>query len=501
MGAEKNNTNEGLSRIIADLAAKANVTGASSAHVDRLREELKKATLSDDTVFGKLRGLVESFRDIIPDEKQRYHAAVAALSKTEKLGREDIIGALNAQLAELKILEKGLLSALPGWRDELKVMEDKTREIRDEVAGLRERIGQLENEEKILLKNIAAREKEMEPVEKSVGELFTTIGAEIAGFRQKIEESNAVSAVPQPAPSGDSLFPGMGGGGQNNETEGSPAPRELSDPSVDPLMGDQSVLSGGSIFPDEKPNSADLEATAPRNAAGQKKCPMCGGRMDFNLGENVWMCYSCAYEEKGEPPRDQAPGNSGPGKPSAPHEGIGSSVQQPDTTLSKKCPMCGGRMDFNLGENVWMCYSCAYEEKGEPPQGRSPVNGGPGDPSAPREGIGSSAPLATSTDSKKCPMCGGRMDYNFGENLWMCYSCAYEEKGEAAASKPSAPPLTVPLADMMTKDSLKKPRRFSPFKSQPSVKKKTCPSCGKSMIWYEEEKTWRCSSCEYERRI
>ncbi len=111
MGAEEKNRNEILSRIAADLFVKTKGGEELSSKIHRLRDEIKKIIESEDTIFGKFHGLVESFREIIPDEKQRYNAAIKALSTTSKVSRQDIAKAVNNQLEELKILEKGLLSA------------------------------------------------------------------------------------------------------------------------------------------------------------------------------------------------------------------------------------------------------------------------------------------------------------------------------------------------------------------------------------------------------
>jgi hypothetical protein len=115
------------------------------------------------------------------------------------------------------------------------------------------------------------------------------------------------------------------------------------------------------------------------------------------------------------------------------------------------------------------------------------------------------------------------MNYHSKEEMWLCYSCAYEElqkdevrgkneeKSEhanapepAPASKPISDPFpsfAVPLASMITSESQKSKKGSSPSKSQPSGKKKTCPACRKKMDWYDTERTWRCSFCHYERSI
>ncbi|HEY9247161.1 MAG TPA: hypothetical protein VIO11_09970, partial [Candidatus Methanoperedens sp.] len=197
--------NEILPRIVADLFEKSKGGEDLSSTIHRLRDEIKKVIESEDTIFGKFRKLVESFREIIPEEKQRYNAAIQALSTTAKVSRQDIVKAVINQLEELKILEKGLLGTPSGWCDELKVMEAKSREMRDEISKLRERIGRLESEEKEILKGMAAREKEMGFVEKAVGELFTDIAAEITYINNKVQEFTAENAVSKPSPSMDTI--------------------------------------------------------------------------------------------------------------------------------------------------------------------------------------------------------------------------------------------------------------------------------------------------------
>jgi ribosomal protein L37AE/L43A len=279
------------------------------------------------------------------------------LSTTSKLSQQEIVKAVNNQLEELKMLEKGLMPALPGWRDEFKVMEARSREMRDEISKLREKIEQLESEEKGILTGMTAREKEMELVEKAVGELFTDLGTEITSIKKKVEEFTAESAVSQPIPAKDSIksdiFPSeeKGGGEQKSETPGSPAP------------------------PD---------------AEWQRKCPMCGGRMDFYSQEEMWQCYSCAYEElkkddilvdreeNSEPANAPQPApastpTSGPSPLRAvhlgslssdeneePRKGSSLSINQP-SSKKKTCPVCHKKMDWHETEKAWRCPFCDYE--------------------------------------------------------------------------------------------------------------------------------------------
>ncbi len=263
MGAEEKNRNEILSRIAADLFVQSKSGEELSSKIHRLRDELKKVIESGDTIFGKFLGLVESFREIIPDEKQRYHAAIKALSTTSKVSMQDIVTAVHNQLEELKILEKVLFSAPSGWRDELKVMEARSRELREEISKLREKIGQLEIEEKEILNSMGTREKDLEFVSKAVGELFKEITTEITYINKKVAEVSSQSTVSQPILPRDSV--------------------KIEIP----------VQEKGS----SEQKSEILEPSAPKDMELQKRCPMCGGRMDLSIGERKWRCYSCGYEE------------------------------------------------------------------------------------------------------------------------------------------------------------------------------------------------------------
>jgi len=356
MGIDEKNRNEILSRIAADLFVKSKGGEELSSKIHRLRDEINKVTESKDSIFGKFRELVASFKEIIPEEKQRYNAAVKALSTTSKLSRQEIIKAVNNQFEELKILEKGLIPAHPGWRAELKAMEAKSREMRDEISKLREKIGRLESEEKGLLSGMATREKEMELVEKAVGELFTDIGAEITNIKKRIEEFTAESAASQPIPPRDSI---------KNDI-----------PSEKKEGGEQKSEIG--------------ESSAPQDTEWQKKCPMCGGRMDFNLHEEMWQCYSCAYEElkkdkdqgKNEEKREQtnAPQptpawepivdpSSPPAVPLAPlfpdefpkSKKVSSPSNNQPSGKKKACPVCRKKMDWYEMEKTWRCPFCDYE--------------------------------------------------------------------------------------------------------------------------------------------
>jgi chromosome segregation ATPase len=256
---------EMISQIVAELFGQSKAGEEVSSKIHRLRDEVKKVIESENTVFGKFREMVESFRDIIPEERQRYNAAIKALSTTMKLSREEIVKAINDQLDELKILEKGLMPTLPDWRDEFTAMEAKASEMKGEIAKLREKIAQLESEEKAILNSMTAHKKEVELVEKAMKGLFADIGAEITYIKKKVEEFTGEHAGAPPVPQ------------------------------TDPGKAD--------IFPSEKKRGSEKksevkEPDAQQGAEWEKKCPMCGGKMNYHISDELWQCYSCAYEER-----------------------------------------------------------------------------------------------------------------------------------------------------------------------------------------------------------
>jgi ribosomal protein L37AE/L43A len=154
-------------------------------------------------------------------------------------------------------------------------------------------------------------------------------------------------------------------------------------------------------------------------------------------------------------------------------------------------------MNFHSNEQMWQCYSCAHEEVDKEKSGGGQKS----------ESVEPSAPQEQDTElQKKCPMCGGRMDFLSNEQMWQCYSCGHEESTKdevqgnpAPASKRGFDPfpnIATPLADLSFNEK-KEPKKAAP----PPVKKKTCPACHKKMHWYPDENAWRCPHCEYERRI
>jgi len=337
--------------LLSDLLSKAKKR--DGLDLVRLRDEIKKGIESKGEIIRKFRELVESFKDIIPEEKQRYNAAIRALSATSGLSRQNVLESVNNQLKELKIIEKGVLSALPGFRDELKVMEARSQEIKSEMAKLREKIMQFEKEELEILDGMAAREREMKIVGEAVGKLFTDIGVEISEISKKIEEFTAEKVSPQ----------------------------QIAPPDIIEIRRHEEEKGG------TEEEGETEETSAPQETEFLRKCPMCGGQIHFIIKEAKWMCYTCGHEESAKDETGDAnvfaavsdPVPTAEPAPSAEPVAVTEQAVAPEDKLTpvaapltslpsvkkpvqrkKACPSCRKQMEWHEKEKSWLCPFCSY---------------------------------------------------------------------------------------------------------------------------------------------
>jgi len=338
MGSEEKHKGKGF---LTDLLAKAKKS--EGLDIVRLRDEIRREIENEEKIFGKFLGLVESFQDIISEEKPRYNAAIKALSKTSGVSRQDVLEATDNQLEELKMLEKGVTSTLPDFRNELKAMESRSEEIKNELTTLREKIGQLQKEEQKILDSMSAREKDLKAVAEAVGKIFTEIGLEITGIRKKLEEFTAEKAPTQPiAP------PAVVGSHKGGEEKGG--------------IKEESKIEW---------------TAATQEAESTKKCSMCGGQMDIHIQHGIWRCYACGHEESVKDDTDSiseraAAAEPAPAveqepkpvasEPSAVPLAASLSVKRP-LSRKKPCPVCRKQMEWKEKEKIWLCSFCNYERR------------------------------------------------------------------------------------------------------------------------------------------
>ncbi len=289
-GVERNSMSKNLSQIVTDLFAKPTEGEVLTSQIQRLGDEIRRVTHGEETMSGKFFGLLESFRTIIPDEKQRYQAVLQALSTTSKLSRQEIIQSINGQLVELKIAENGLAPLQQSWRDALKGMEARAQQLKGEMEQLRARIAQLEGEEKTVQTGMTAQEKDLAAAEKTVKELFASIGEEMTSLNKKIldltsEAPAAEAAPPDAKPASPAIEP-------------PPPAVQTPSPAEQPAAKKDSRKHGATGKKKDSEQKIEIQAAlSPEDTKFQKKCPMCGGPFNLLELENIWQCFTCAYEE------------------------------------------------------------------------------------------------------------------------------------------------------------------------------------------------------------
>ncbi len=372
-----------LSALIAGLLTYRKSGNDLSSEISRIRSAIKKV-IDDNTILGKLAALVGSIQEVIPDEQQRYQVAIKALCATSKLSRPEIAASLRKQLEELKILEKHMVSVLPGGAEERQSRQARSQELRSEIARLREKIAQLEKEEQEVAGSMTRPGNESAVIEKAVREVFADLGAEITAVVRKLEMPSTESAAQRPVPV--------------IEIEAEAAVQKQ--PSVQKNSTPQRAPLTDSIYPDPAPAAALTQnrdngkqrptSPQPPTSVLKKKCPMCNGQMNYYSAYGKWQCYACGFEyiknevpannpvaaqakteEKRdtnalfaipvtEPLFDHSKTVASPGYWEAPKK---NSIFSKKPTMAKTCPSCGQRMhSFGSGKG-WECSFCGYERR------------------------------------------------------------------------------------------------------------------------------------------
>jgi ribosomal protein L37AE/L43A len=332
-----------LSQIVNDLFSDPEGKDLS-AQIQRLGDEIRKMIHSDETTFGKFQGLLASFKDVIPDENQRYQAALKALSTTAKLDNKEIIKAFKEQADELKIVEKGISPSLSGWSEGLEEMEARAEELASEIADLRKRLSGLEKEERTVQAGIASREKDLKSAEKTIKDLFADIGKEITDVNRKI-----------------------------GQLTGEPVEEE---PAAEKAPGKKKKKKAEEASVEKEAEEITVTAT-PMDPKFQRKCPMCGGSFNLHELENLWQCYTCGHEEQAT--GTAAGGGASASAPAAgpvfdrssfpataPDKGAAqeaTSFEDNKPTERKSCPACGRTMFYYPRDTAWRCNSCGYERR------------------------------------------------------------------------------------------------------------------------------------------
>lgn len=136
--------------------------GESSAQAtvdEQLRKDLLQQLAAEGPLLGQFLDLAASLAELIPQESASYQAALRALEKTGGSGKDDLLAAVDQQLAALE-REKGAFAN--SVQKKLAAQQAATRksdEIRARISELQKSIQALEAEEQQLFAKVASEEK------------------------------------------------------------------------------------------------------------------------------------------------------------------------------------------------------------------------------------------------------------------------------------------------------------------------------------------------------
>ena len=139
-------------------------------------------------VLTQFLALAASFAEIIPEESGRYRAAMKALEKTGNTTRQEVLRAANDQLRALGAQREVFLGTVSRKREELKTLGGGTEAIRARITELQQTIGQLQQEEQGVLRNVALEEGKIKAAEEGFSSLLAALETEIKASQEKIEK-------------------------------------------------------------------------------------------------------------------------------------------------------------------------------------------------------------------------------------------------------------------------------------------------------------------------
>jgi DNA repair exonuclease SbcCD ATPase subunit len=236
----------------------------SSRFLESIRAEIKKA----GGELQKFLSLVESLREIIPDEAKRYEAASKALQESAGITRDAILAAAENQLSALGNQKKRIAQSVTAPDAVNNPLASKLEETRTRISEFKGALRKLQDEEKEILASLASEEKKGKTAEKGLDSLIRSIEEEIGEIRDKVLcyliQGGSLSIVPESEP-----LENMHAAGEHTDAE----------PEAD-LISPMSV-----------------EPPADAKDAGVRPCPSCQNRMDWYEVDGKWKCFVCAHEE------------------------------------------------------------------------------------------------------------------------------------------------------------------------------------------------------------
>jgi len=288
---------------------------------DQIRIEISKK----GEQLSKFLALVSSFEDDIPNEVKRYAAAIKAMSAAAGLKKEDLLAAADLQLEALKEQQTEITSSLADRRTELKIKEQKARDVRKQIDLLTESIKRLEGEEKDLVVVVASGETELRTIESKLGDIIRGIEKEVLDIKDKINEKfekaqTAAAPVPVTKEAEEKAAAAISSMIEETQKSGvetakkKPVPKEPKEVEEEEFEEeeeeeerpkrkrdyDEEEDSGLLKSPIELMEEKDqAEKQGAKTKEKKKNCPVCSNPMDWYSVDKNWKCFVCGHEEKG----------------------------------------------------------------------------------------------------------------------------------------------------------------------------------------------------------
>lgn len=215
----------------------------SNADVEAVAREIRRSLASGDDALAQFLGLLESLRDVVPDDDKCHEAALTALERTSGHKEADVLRAVRGHRDALDRLRNLFEMTVSERGDEMRVLERKAREIQDQVDKLEAQLRTLMQEEQTIRTALSSREASAESAGERFEAALMSVQAEIEELRSRMgDTATAEESVPQ-----DDLSPDF------------------------------------SAEPESEPRE-------------KKQCPSCKQDMEWLAGEKSWQCPSCGYQ-------------------------------------------------------------------------------------------------------------------------------------------------------------------------------------------------------------
>lgn len=170
----------------ADAPKPAADTTATSTVDEQLRKDLLQQLADDGPLLGQFLDLAASLAELIPQESASYQAALRALEKTGGTGKDDLLAAVDRQLATLEREKAAFAESVQKKLTAQQAATLKSDEIRARIGELQKAIQALESEEQQLFAKVASEEKLIRTAQLRFDSTTREVERELRGQLEKL---------------------------------------------------------------------------------------------------------------------------------------------------------------------------------------------------------------------------------------------------------------------------------------------------------------------------